>query len=191
MKHKAKLALALSAMLTVSALSFSFAAEIQEANLPPLENAVTTDSSGTAVLPSDELIDFIFPGSINGTAVTAIADGAFTGCDLFRTVTIPACITEIGQDAFACCANLEQIILEGRTDTSDMTLGSNWSGNARILFQYVLAEPPAASELPSEMPSDTGSDPSSEVVGPSEVPETSLDLPAAEGEGSPDGTELN
>lgn len=191
MKHKVKIAIALSAMLTISALSSSLASEIHEADLPPLENAVTTDSSGTAVIPTDSLIDFIFPSSIQDTAVTAIAAGAFQGCDLFRTVTIPPCITEIGSEAFAGCLHLEQIILEGRTDTSGMTLGNNWSGSAEVLFQYIADAPPSDSEPLSDTIPDADSDLSSESAGPSEPTADSITPPAAEGEGTPIEPEIN
>jgi len=116
------------------------APNIQEAELPVLENAVTTDREGSVELVDESLLDFIIPTRINGTDVLAIGEYAFNGCDLFRTVTIPAQISEIGDYAFADCPYLETIILEGRADFTDMILGENWSGDAEILFEYIVIE---------------------------------------------------
>ena len=143
MKRTTPVAIAMSAALALSAVATSFATEIQAAELPVLQNTVTTDTSGTASLPSSGLIDFIFPSHINGTDVTAIGDHAFYGCDLFRTVTIPANITYIGSNAFSDCPHLETIILAGRIDSSDMVLGDNWSGSAQILYEFEIVEPEA------------------------------------------------
>jgi len=115
------------------------ASEIINENID-LENTVTTDEEGTVILPEDALIDFIFPETVNEIPVNTISAEAFTGCEYFRTVIIPATITEIGADAFADCPNLKQIILLDRLNTEDMVLGENWAGDTPIEFGLIQTE---------------------------------------------------
>lgn len=74
-------------------------------------------------------------------------------------------ITSIGDNAFADCQNLQCIILEGRSDDEDLTLGNNWAGNATVLFEEIAVEQPTdeTEEQPStnegtSQPSDTTND---------------------------------
>ena len=59
------------------------------------------------------------PSSIaakNGTyAVTALAENAFLGQGGITKVTIPACVTSIGNDCFKDCEKLATVVFEGRT----------------------------------------------------------------------------
>jgi hypothetical protein len=126
-----------------------------------VEDPVSPDSDGTLLLEDDEaLLDFVFPETIQGEPVQAIGAGAFQGCALFRTVTIPACVTEIGEDAFADCPNLQTIILADRTDAEDMILGENWSGGADVLFglvcQPIFDVSPVIPETPDQEPAEPG-----------------------------------
>jgi hypothetical protein len=126
-----------------------------------VEDPVSPDSDGTLLLEDDEaLLDFIFPETIQGEPVQAIGAGAFQGCALFRTVTIPACVTEIGADAFADCPNLQTIILADRTDAEGMILGENWSGGADVLFGLVYQPISDVSsvipETPDQKPAEPG-----------------------------------
>lgn len=168
-----------SALLSTGILLFTAALPtlaqgqtLEEAELPPLTNVVTTDSTGTAALPDDGLMDFIFPSSVGGTPVRSISADAFRGCTLFRTVTLPSTVTELGDNAFADCPYLESIILLGRADTFDMVLGANWSGRANVLYEFVVVpdvptdEPSDGNDVPAETPAETPEDPSE----PSELP---------------------
>lgn len=85
-------------------------------------------------------VDFNFPSKVGDTELHSISDEAFKGCQYFHSVSIPREITEIGKDAFADCEGLEYIILEGRTNTDDMTLGENWNGSAQIVYELVEVE---------------------------------------------------
>lgn len=141
--------------------------ELQEVEVELL-NPVTTDETGTFYLPEDEeLIDFIFPSEINGSPVYVIGEGAFRGFDMFRTVVIPSSIEEIGADAFADCENLERIIFADRADTSELTLGENWCGEAEVEFGLVAiaieTEEPAAEPEASEEPSEPTETPAEEI----------------------------
>lgn len=159
--------------------------ENSEAN-EVIDVPVELDQSGSLELDdsglddSSSLLDFVFPSSIQGTEVTTIGAGAFQGCELFRTVTIPESITEIGENAFADCPNLEYIILADRVDDEGMTLGENWSGDAAVIF-----------ELDNEQLSDeetaTLEPPQEAAPSPTEAPEASPDpepteMPPAESE---------
>lgn len=105
-----------------------------------LDNPIEADEDGTVAVFAGNPIDFIFPSEIQGQPVTIIGASAFKGCAYFKTITIPACIEEIGEDAFADCSNLEKIILLGRADTEDMTLGENWSGDAEVIYGLTSVE---------------------------------------------------
>lgn len=139
MRYKVVSIIAIAAVLCTAGIT-CLAKEIVEPDIPVLNNKVTPNKEGVAEIPEAGLMDYVFPNSIKGEKVASIADRAFAGCDYFRSVSIPEEITEIGANAFSDCKNLEYIILEGRSDTSSMTLGKNWSGGAKVCFEYNVAE---------------------------------------------------
>ena len=51
------------------------------------------------------------PSSVQGTPVTAIGAGAFSGNTSVRSVSIPSGITQIGQEAFSDCTSLSSVSL--------------------------------------------------------------------------------
>lgn len=53
----------------------------------------------------------VIPQSLNGIAVTAIADRAFAGNTMLESVVIPDCVTSIGNDAFRNCTALTSVQL--------------------------------------------------------------------------------
>lgn len=61
------------------------------------------------------------PSEINGTPVTTIGNAAFRDSSV-TSVTIPASVTEIGNNAFADCTNLTSVNYEG--DWSNLTIQS-------------------------------------------------------------------
>ena len=129
------LTLVVAFMLSTTTMASPLTSTIESfTEIPEMVNPVTTDSSGQVTLADDSLMDFVIPSYIDGTLIETIGDYAFAGCELFRTVTIPASITTIGEGAFADCPYLETIIFKGRTDVSDMTLGEGWSGGVQIVF---------------------------------------------------------
>lgn len=107
---------------------------------PQLEHAAEVDENEQVIIPEDTLIDLILPETLNGETITRIGEGCFKGCDVIRSVTIPATVTEIGADAFADCPYLEVIYFEGRADAADLILGENWNGNAEVEFLLVAVE---------------------------------------------------
>lgn len=134
-------------------------------DLPEIARYTTADDEGNIEIPEEGLIDFRFPEMVGETTLNTIAAESFMGCQYFKTVTIPAGITSIGDNAFADCQNLQCIILEGRSDDEDLTLGTNWAGNATVLFEEIAVEQPTdeTEEQPStnegtSQPSDTTND---------------------------------
>ena len=109
-------------------------------DIPDRPTQVEADENGDVPVDEHTLVDFNFPSKVGDTELHSISDEAFKGCQYFRSVSIPREITEIGKDAFADCEGLEYIILEGRTNTDDMTLGENWNGSAQIVYELVEVE---------------------------------------------------
>ena len=70
----------------------------------------SVDFAGELVIPSS--IDVEYDGGVVAVPVGEIADGAFPGYS-FTSVTIPACVTNIGDWAFETCCNLTNVIFVG------------------------------------------------------------------------------
>lgn len=67
-----------------------------------------TDYNGSAT-------SVYIPETYNNKPVTSIADWAFSGCNLIKTVEISDSVTSIGDWAFAGCSSLETIKLSNKT----------------------------------------------------------------------------
>lgn len=144
----------------------------QNPDLPVIASYTTADGEGNIAIPKSGRIDFRFPAKVGDTELNSISASAFKGCQYFRTVTIPDNITSIGDEAFAECENLQYIILEGRADAEDMSLGYNWSGDAEVIFELVAVEQPKEEEeQPVEKPDVTIPDQDDTQQG-SETPST-------------------
>lgn len=59
-------------------------------------------------------IDLAIPDKIAGIPVTIVGKKAFLGAKSLRKISLPACITDIREWAFASCSNLETVFLPGR-----------------------------------------------------------------------------
>ena len=64
-----------------------------------MKNATVTGYSGTAA-------NVTVPSSVGGCTVTAIGASAFEGCQVLKSITIPATVTSVGRRAFANCPAL-------------------------------------------------------------------------------------
>lgn len=164
-------------------------------DLPEIARYTTADDEGNIEIPEEGLIDFRFPEMVGETTLNTIAAESFMGCQYFKTVTIPAGITSIGDNAFADCQNLQCIILEGRSDDEDLTLGTNWAGNATVLFEEIAVEQPTdeTEEQPStnegtSQPSDTTNDANAPAdnVGGDQIEEPKQDIDNASSDTSKD-----
>lgn len=98
-----------------------------------LENPCEVDEDGNVALEEGALIDLILPKVLGGQELTSISAKSFAGCPYIRSVVIPETILEIGEGAFADCEFLETIYVIGHSE-EDLTLGSNWNGNAEVVF---------------------------------------------------------
>ena len=144
----------------------------QNPDLPVIGKYTTADAEGNIEIPESGRIDFRFPAKVGDTELNSISASAFKGCQYFHTVTIPDNITSIGDEAFAECENLQYIIIEGRADAEDMSLGYNWSGTAEVIFELVAVEQPhEEEEQPVENPDVTVPDQDDAQQG-SETPST-------------------
>ncbi len=62
--------------------------------------------------PNIEIKNPVIPSSIDGVAVTKIADEAFVGCECFKgNLTIPGSVKIIGQNAFRNCIGITGLII--------------------------------------------------------------------------------
>lgn len=61
--------------------------------------------------------DMTIPEQIDGIPVTAIARKEFLGCRMLRRITLPRTIREVGDWAFAHCANLTDVRWSGAAGT--------------------------------------------------------------------------
>lgn len=78
------------------------------------------DGEATVVSADRAICEANIPEKIKGCKVTAIAPGAFAGCNQLWTVTIPKTVTEIGEAAFSDCAALVFVTLpEGLSRVGD------------------------------------------------------------------------
>ena len=70
------------------------------------------------------MTDVVIPAKINGLAVTAIENNAFTDNNVLRKVTIEEDLRSIGTYAFRRCVNLEEIVLpDSVTEIGDYVFG--------------------------------------------------------------------
>lgn len=69
------------------------------------------NGDGTAVLTrygrALGVTELEIPGTLEGSAVTAIGDRAFADCDWLTKIVVPEGVTSIGEEAFSGCAALQ------------------------------------------------------------------------------------
>lgn len=86
------------------------ATEPQETVLP---YQYESGSGGICITGWDDTIssEAVVPEEIDGVPVTEIAPGAFSGCKMLTTVTLPDSVATIGEGAFSDCSHLADVQL--------------------------------------------------------------------------------
>ncbi len=72
------------------------------------------DTKENAAVLSDaskDVINAVIPEEFNGLPVKSIAKKAFLGCKMLKTLTLPDCITSMGDWAFAGCDQLREVFM--------------------------------------------------------------------------------
>lgn len=164
-------------------------AETQEPKVLPnpqlaelgLDAPSSLDSNGSIPIPQDgTLLDIRLPEYLGEEALNAIAPGAFSGTSCLRSITLPASITEIGENAFADCPSLKYIVLLDRSDLEGMTLGENWNGDAEVIFALIVEEVPEVIEPVETEPAEETTEPSLPVTEQTEAESTETELTETE-----------
>lgn len=131
-----------------------------------LENPCEVDEDGNVALEEGALIDLILPKVLGGQELTSISAKSFAGCPYIRSVVVPETILEIGEGAFADCEFLETIYVIGHSE-EDLTLGSNWNGDAEVVF---VVEEVEEEEAPAEDEAATAEEQKAEDADKEEAP---------------------
>jgi len=74
------------------------------------------------------------PASVNGHAVTEVANGAFRAARKLTKVTLPSSVTRVGSNAFNECDSLEEVVLGDNVDTIDFNAFSSCYSLKRIVI---------------------------------------------------------
>lgn len=93
----------------------------------------------TALVPllQRELTALTVPSEKDGVAVTALGNDAFANYAALETVTIPACVTALGENLFGGCTSMKKVIYQGTAEQwSAMTLGENWNSGLDIAVEF-------------------------------------------------------
>jgi len=80
---------------------------------------------------TDDPVEVLIPGEIDGVPVTVIGESAFEKCNSLKKVTISEGVKILEEDAFFCCESLETVILPS-TITNIGYRRDEWTGNSYI-----------------------------------------------------------
>ncbi len=102
---KRVLAFIICIMMTVSLFNFTASAEVEGSYGYIVENGKA------AIFEVNEFLtgDVVVPSTLGGYPVTGIERGAFMGIEGITGITIPDCVTYIGENAFSDCTALESV----------------------------------------------------------------------------------
>lgn len=78
--------------------------------------------------------EVVIPKKWNGLPVTSIGNGAFYGCQILESVTIPDSVTSICDDAFYDCVSLESVVIPDSVTKIDWYAFMNCSSLKSVTF---------------------------------------------------------
>lgn len=96
-----------------------------------------SDAGATLVRFAGGSNDVVIPDEVNGRAVTAIAQGAFTSAKGLTSVSLPEGLETVGDYAFAKCTALTQVTFRGQSLT---TLGEGAFAACHALQDVTLPQ---------------------------------------------------
>lgn len=94
-------------------------------NMKPTKETAFEVEGGVLISFKDNVVKdkkIVIPESINGEVITKIADGAFFENENIEGILIPDSISEIGEQAFANCENLSEVILSSNLISLPMSV---------------------------------------------------------------------
>ena len=101
--------------LTLSACAYLWGPSLTNNPFKPKQLAFSSNGNGTCSVTgigSYTDTDLVIPStSPDGDTVTAIGQGAFSGCTELTSVTIPDSVTNIGNSAFSSCSGLTSVTI--------------------------------------------------------------------------------
>ena len=93
-------------------------------------------------------VDVVIPATHNMLPVTGISDHAFLGASNIRSVTIPASITSIGDEAFFYCSGLTDIYVDEGNPCYKSIDGNLYSKDGTTLVRYAIGRTSSLVEIP-------------------------------------------
>jgi hypothetical protein len=85
------------------------------------------------------------------SSITAIGDGAFSGCENLTSINIPSSVTAIGDWAFAGCGNLTNITVDNRNSSYSNIDGILFDKNKTTIVKYPEGKKASAYSIPSSV----------------------------------------
>ncbi|MBE6632962.1 MAG: hypothetical protein E7620_01315 [Ruminococcaceae bacterium] len=84
-----------------------------------------------------ELTEVTVPAAKNGATVTTVGDRAFANYAALETVTIPACVTSLGNDLFAGCSSMKKVIYLGTEEQWNTVIrAEGWNSGLQIAVEF-------------------------------------------------------
>lgn len=148
MKTSQKTLTGIILMLTLI-LCLAFGASAEETYTEGDYSYIVTDGKATITAVSSSISgDVVIPDTLGGYPVTSFI-GSFAENYAVKTITIPASITEATSMAFACCMNLESIIVDDDNPAfSSDEYGVLFNKDKTSLYQYPIGNKRTVYNIP-------------------------------------------
>mgnify|MGYP000854409752 CR=1 FL=1 len=97
---------------------------------------VNDDGESCTVVSYDNSVDkdLIVPDSVNGLAVTGVAEKAFYNCTKLESIQLPTGIKKIQAHTFEGCENLENLVIPGNVESISDYAFYNCKGLVSVVF---------------------------------------------------------